>query len=263
MSKRKEGVDYPLYVKHDYFDHIDSERKAYFLGLIYADGCINTSKNGRQMYLTISLQIQDKYLLDELCKDIMPTRTVKVYHPPAIKSRGWQERAVFKVSSDKICNAIVTQGCGPNKSRLGMQCMLIPSKYWSHFVRGFFDGDGCIYIHEPKYKYVRKTTRKIAKGYTPTLRKRITLCSTSKPFLQAILDSWKQVPGLISKPQWQNKKRTQIVHLLSIEGKEDVEKIKEYFYKDATIYMTRKFDKFNMTISSQAKDRSLEGSETT
>ena len=45
-------------IKESYFDFIDNEYNAYFLGLLFADGC-NTGKN-----ITLSLSGEDYYLLD-------------------------------------------------------------------------------------------------------------------------------------------------------------------------------------------------------
>ena len=54
-----------------------------------------------------------------------------------------------------------------------------------------------------------------------------------------------------------------MIYVLKIEGQKDVKSIQEFLYKKATIFMKRKFDKFNKTISSQAVDIFTEGSETT
>ena len=51
-----------------YFDQIDNHEKAYFLGLLYADGYICKSNYTYQM--GIALQLQDKYIIEELYKEL-------------------------------------------------------------------------------------------------------------------------------------------------------------------------------------------------
>jgi hypothetical protein len=254
-------------VNHDYFSVIDTERKAYFLGLIYADGTIITPKEKtgkqRQKQLAIALQEEDGYILEEICKDIKPKKSINIANPPSVLNKGWKKRAVFKVSSNKICEDLISKGCLQNKSKVGMNFPELSLHLIKHFIRGFFDGDGCIYVKEVKNSYKRVTTYTLKKSFTPKLHKRIIFCSTSEKFLKDCLTYLDKELKLESKPQWKSKKRTQLVYLLSIEGKKDVEKIQTYFYNDATIFMKRKLNKFNMTISSQAVSTLTEGSETT
>jgi uncharacterized protein (DUF433 family) len=50
-----------------YFDLIDTEEKAYFLGLLYADGC---NHRGRKKKIDIALQERDKCLLEKFSQSI-------------------------------------------------------------------------------------------------------------------------------------------------------------------------------------------------
>ena len=60
---------------YDYFEIIDTEDKAYWLGFIYADGNINKAKNT----LTINLQGKDNGHLAKLNKCIGGNYSVKVF----------------------------------------------------------------------------------------------------------------------------------------------------------------------------------------
>ena len=265
MSKQTEGVDYPKYVNHEYFNSINSERKAYFLGLLFADGCIAINSGNRQKSMYLGLQEKDSYLVKEFCKDICPTKSVTISNPPSHRDKNWQKMVYLKVSSNKLCDALINYGCIPNKSRKGIdfQFSKIEEQFIPHLIRGFLDGDGCVYVKNVKYKYKRKTTYKLSRNYSPKISKKIIFCNTSKPLLEEILKMLQKYCTLTSKPQWRELLRTEIVYHLKIEGQKDVDIIKEFLYKDATIFMQRKLDKFNMTISSQAIDTSIEGSETT
>ncbi len=50
----------------NYFDHIDSENKAYFLGLLFADGNNFSPHNA----ITLALQEEDGYLVNKFAKEI-------------------------------------------------------------------------------------------------------------------------------------------------------------------------------------------------
>ena len=51
-----------------YFDDIDTENKAYWLGFIAADGCVVTKKGRRHLY--IELSNKDRCHIEEFRKDI-------------------------------------------------------------------------------------------------------------------------------------------------------------------------------------------------
>ena len=64
---REKGITRPngkvAILNHNYFDNIDSEEKAYFLGLLTADGNIQHHiKKGNSWTITLELMKDDKYL---------------------------------------------------------------------------------------------------------------------------------------------------------------------------------------------------------
>jgi len=253
-------------VLHSYFDIIDTEEKAYFLGLIYADGSIieQSNKDGkyRQKQLALALQEEDRYLLDCLCANIKPKKKVSVVHTPNMKAKNWKRRAVFKVSSDQICENLIKLGCLQRKSEVGMTYPHVAENLNRHFIRGFFDGDGCIYVAEVKNRYKRVKDYKISNPFKQKLRKRIQLISTSKSFLESCLYNVQKEVKLKGKIHWRAVKKKLVTYKMSIEHQEDVKALCNYLYKDATVYMTRKKQKFDMTISSQATQGCVEGSTT-
>lgn len=254
MKKRKNTA------KHDYFDNIDTELKAYFLGLIYADGAIVSNKN-RQKQLIISLQEDDGYILETLCNEITPQRKITIANPPSVIKNNWKKRAVYKVSSDQICDSLIKLGCGPRKSIVGMQFPVLKKELIPHFIRGFFDGDGCIYNKVVSNTYVRKTAYILKNPFKPKYQRRIVIGCTDKIFMKTI-EKYLSLYG-ISKFYWQSRVRTNRIYILNIERQQDVQKFYDYIYQNASLYFKRKYEKFSKTISSQAIDTSIEGSETT
>lgn len=244
---------------HDYFRKIDTEQKAYFLGLLYADGCVTEPKGNRQGKVSISLQEEDGYILENFSD--LTSMSVQYVHPKSVKDKGWKGRATLRAVSDQIYADLVKLGCYVNKSRLGMKFPDIPKELQKHFIRGFLDGDGSIIFKTVKYKYKRKSSYLLK--YVPNevnFKLRIAFCSTDKVFLETI--------GKILNVKYYLAKRTRVqdVFILWIENKADVFKTIEYLYEDSTIFLKRKYDKvkeYNKAIKSQAESRLSEGLETT
>src|SRR5690606_10706467 len=68
-------------INEDYFKNIDSKAKAYFLGLIYADGNLRLSKNGKSYIFSLILQTCDKEILDKLLKETETDRPLGYNNP--------------------------------------------------------------------------------------------------------------------------------------------------------------------------------------
>ena len=233
-----------------YFDNIDSEYKAYILGFIYADGNINDKVKGKREWgLCVSIQEEDGYILQKLLDDTNKKK-INISNPPAVIKNNWKKRAVAHIGNTYLCNTLINLGCYPRKSQLGMKFPIIPKHLIHHFIRGFFDGDGCVTIKKRTYK-----GKKVTSEY---FHKIIAFTSTDSIFLDEVM---KNLP--ITKIYKRQKLRSLLVHTYWIERKEDVQNVYNYLYKDATYFLKRKYDKFNKSIKSQAIDTFIEGLETT
>lgn len=129
-----------------FFEKIDSSEKAYFLGLLYADGC---NYNNRRICLF--LQKPDEYIVNRFASSIS-IGEFKLYRKlPRKKTHS--ESIGVTISSKKVATDLCRLGVVPRKSLIlefptNEQC---PTKYIWHFVRGYFDGDGSITIRRRKY----------------------------------------------------------------------------------------------------------------
>jgi hypothetical protein len=139
------------YFNVDYFEKIDTEDKAYFLGFIIADGNIGENSN------SISIIQKDPYILYEFKKYI--EFSGDIYLP--YKNRNI---CTINFSSSKTKNDLSKLGVFSNKTYT-IKYPDIPEELQNHFIRGVFDGDGCIFI------------RKIADGYQSGFT--ITQCRTN------------------------------------------------------------------------------------
>ncbi len=141
---------------------------AYVLGYLFADGSIVDSKPSRTSYLRF--YSNDRDVLEGI-RDVMD-------FGGGIYSRkkggcGDIEKIHYYISigSREICNDLIRIGVGPRKSKT-MSFPDVPDEYLSYFVRGYFDGDGCLYC-EKGNKRLRVIFTSGSRGFLLALSKRL------------------------------------------------------------------------------------------
>lgn len=150
MNSDKRGKlhrHYPL--DETYFDVIDSKDKAYFLGFMSADGNVYSSEHyagDRQNRFSITLKNDDEYIL-ELFKKYLKT-TKPLSHITKKNKYYVSTHARLELSSNKIVEALTMYNIVPRKSYPFEICQL-DDEYMSHYLRGYFDGDGSITFRMP------------------------------------------------------------------------------------------------------------------
>lgn len=133
-----------------YFQIIDSPNKAYFLGLIYADGWVIYDEKVGTYELGLQLQSQDKYILEKLNQELGGVHDI--IHTPSRKKiiKGVEtisnEQDILRVYSKQLVNDLMALNIVPNKTKCSLY-PIIPDKYFFDFLRGYIDGDGCYYIN--------------------------------------------------------------------------------------------------------------------
>lgn len=141
-----------------------------------ADGVIikdneNTKKKAQDR-LVIGIQERDKEILEVINNKITPYKNLTFWK---YRDYNWQRRVVFKVNSNKICKDLEKFGVIPRKS--GKEIIpQIENTLLPHFIRGYFDGDGCCY---------NKTINKSAKHGGKLFNKIIFVC-LNKDFLKSL-----------------------------------------------------------------------------
>jgi tRNA1(Val) A37 N6-methylase TrmN6 len=128
-SKRK----YPL--DESILDHIDSEIKAYFLGLLWSDG--NISKKGND--ISIRLISKDKEILQQLSMFFYGQDRIMI-----ATDGNNREIATFRMSSQKLKQRLGELGCHPNKTFTNKYPVGLDPSLDRHFIRGVIDGDGSV-----------------------------------------------------------------------------------------------------------------------
>ena len=130
------------FLKEDFFEKIDSEEKAYLLGLLKTDGFIKKGKNGRQSRWGISLKESDKILLEQI-KIIINSDVLL-----SKDCREGKESYSLEITNEKMCDDLAKYEILPNKTYLLTDIHLeqIPEVFQKHYLRGLLDGDGSIFI---------------------------------------------------------------------------------------------------------------------
>ena len=133
-----------IYALDDYFfDVIDTEAKAYWLGFITADGCVQAGviSNGWQRHgLYVKLKASDAGHLEKLKADLAAENPV--HHVP---QRG-KPAAEIAFSSRHLVDSLIRLGVTPRKS-LTVTPWDGPPRLMRHYWRGMVDGDGSIVRH--------------------------------------------------------------------------------------------------------------------
>ena len=131
----------------NYFDKIDTPNKAYILGLIYADG----NNFPRHNSITISLQESDKAILEKIKKEWEYEGNLR-FNPLNSKNPNHKNQYLLNITDEHMSKRLYELGVIDNKSSKIIFPTFLPDNLLSHFVRGYFDGDGNIYIDKKRNK---------------------------------------------------------------------------------------------------------------
>ena len=205
-----------------YFSRIDTERKAYLLGFIAANGYVD-----ERNYIVIQLTEEDLPLLQEIANEIEFTGDIRYIEPQAnrFSTKGCYRLAF---SSQTMANDLYKLGLSRAKSKHLESLPQVDESLMRHLVRGYFDGDGSITV-------TKHTTQKYAPS--PTLSIIATL-GVLKEIRLHMIEKCGMTGGYIKGS------RTEEMKYLEIRGNKNALKIYHYLYDNASIYLDRKHEKF-------------------
>jgi len=220
LKLRKIGLSKTPYTCDvSFFDEIDNEYKAYWLGFLYADGYVIINKATNSGTVGIDLQRNDKshlllfnksingnYKIDDFVKIINDTEC---------------NMSRIRIYSRKMADSLISHGCIENKSLI-MTFPSLPDHLYPHFIRGYFDGDGCI----SKNSNVKNDLS-------------INFTCGSLSFIQDLRTFLyqKSIFSYICKEKDKNTYR------LYIKGLANVDNLWNYMYSNCSIFLYRKYDK--------------------
>lgn len=202
-----------------YFDKIDTQNKAYILGLLFADGCNHTDHSA----ITISLQEEDRYILEFVKSELEyegPIRFVPLHE----KNENYKDQYTLCINDPYMSKHLEKLGIVNAKSLIITFPDYIRMKFINHFVRGYFDGDGCI------------------SSNAVTGKPRVSICGTYD-FCEKLSNIIHAMNGSCSiyHPKQCTGKNT---YTLNIQGYNSVNNFMEWLYCDAEFKMDRKYQKY-------------------
>lgn len=130
----------------DFFENIDSEIKAYWLGFLYADGCILPKAQYGEQDFQLTLAKEDEEILQYFKKDLKSTYPIRYDESKYKKNPNHQIQVICKYRSQKTVDDLKKLGCVEKKSLILTfpNKNQVPEEYIYHFIRGYFDGDGSV-----------------------------------------------------------------------------------------------------------------------
>src|SRR5699024_3772120 len=100
------------YYNENYFEKIDTNEKAYWLGFIAADGNLYR-RDGHQGMINITIHEQDIELLKNFKTELNTTKPISLNQD---KRRENTIMATLQISSDKMFNQLLEKGIGLRKT---------------------------------------------------------------------------------------------------------------------------------------------------
>lgn len=236
---------YPLYtnhtsnrrIRHDFFKDISTEIQAYLLGFYTADGSVDEKRKT----FRIHLQKQDVELV-YLYKDIISpdARIFTVEEHKTTGRDGKEITAHESIGVDITSTILVTHlndlGYGYNKSKKDLTLPNLDDDLIRHFIRGYFDGDGCI-----------TGWLAVEKGKADRVRYSFDICGKTKTLLEEIVEFLDSYDIKINI----NYIKRDDMYRIKTSSKQELQKIYELLYNDSNFYLTRKFNKFNYYVNTE------------
>jgi hypothetical protein len=219
-------------INPDLFYNITNKEIAYLLGLIWADGFLNPSKNGKNSNLGFTMVKEDI----DVIKPVLESIGKWNYYGRKQPVKTWRPSINVITNNKRIFNFLIEYDYD-KKSYVSADKILskIPDDLKHYFFRGLIDGDGCFYHYTPK------------KG---SILRQFALTSTYE-------QNWSYFEGLCNELDIKYKiKRTintkSSSSVIRITNKDGINKLGTYIYKDFDIDnvgLKRKYNKFKEIIS--------------
>tara|TARA_X000000950_G_scaffold95081_1_gene119834 strand:+ start:326 stop:1690 length:1365 start_codon:yes stop_codon:yes gene_type:complete len=236
-----------------YFNKIDNYEKAYFLGLITADGNVRIPTKKTNSYtLSIGLEQTDKRIL------FLFKKLIK-YSGPIIKTKGQKIHGKYisrpqrhiRINSKYLVNKLMSYGIVPAKSLIVkfISNKIVKDKFLPSYVRGYYDGDGTINHLNGSIKFTSGSV-KILKSLEKFLNK--------KKILNTRIEKTKGTYGLIiNSSMIYNQHKGYNQHTKNEDRELSMQntiKFYKFMYGDRSkAYMRRKKLKIKETIKSRNK----------
>jgi intein/homing endonuclease len=222
-----------LYEVDEFFFEKEIEESFYWAGFIAADGCIVSNKNYKSKILELELCEKDLQHLLLFKSDIKSGHPIKEKMTKnSHKNINWNDKISYRIriGNYNLCSSLMKYNIVSKKTKIyNMPDWLISHSLVRHFVRGYFDGDGCISKHSAPN---RKDDYKLA-------------IAGNKDFLNNVANIICKNVNIPNRSIGFNGN----MNVLCYSGNLLVQKIGLYLYDDASIFLKRKYDLWQKCIN--------------
>lgn len=210
--KGKKNVD------SNYFDIIDTEHKAYWLGFLTADGYLSNKDT-----LELTLSEKDVNHIELFKKHLNSEHNIYIKKCSLRNKVFKQCRIAF--TDHKIATDLRKYGINNNKTfNAYIPFNYIPNHLLRHYVRGLFDGDGSVYKSgDNRINVTIVCTASIEMGNN---------------LITCLFDND------ISSTYSIDKRTKHNLYCININKTREIQRLFKWMYSDATIYLERKYKKF-------------------
>lgn len=232
--------------REDYFCEIDTEEKAYVLGLLMADGSIFGNR------LTLQLSGEDGEMVERV-KNLL-CLSKKTLDLITYKNPKYQNAHKLTIVNRRIADSLKNLGVVERKSVLLKEPKDLDSSLVRHLIRGYFDGDG----HLGWWYYKQSKKEEKGKG---SLKANFEITST-KNFCLWLKSEFYNIG--VNSFLIKNRGKS---YSLRISGNQQIEKSLDFIYNNSNIHLNRKFQKYrefkNLRIVKKIRERDSNGRFTT
>lgn len=206
------------------FDNIDTHEKAYWLGMLYADGGLVKNKSSYTIGLT--LHRVDRYHLENF------KAFLKSSHP--IHDRKDKEASSIAISNAHLCNSLINKGISLRKSLVIKFPYWLDKRFINSFILGVFDGDGSI-SHRKRKRYLTEQcsfnivgSEQLLLGISKIIKEELNISTEVKP--------------------------TSTIFRITIEGNLQLKKLSQWLYRDQKHFLVRKKEIFQNYVNNYKKE---------
>lgn len=230
-------------LNEDYFRVLETPEQAYILGFIYADGY------NREDTLEL-VQIKSRVdILNKIKCALESNAELKEYT---------SGKFTIYFSSKTLCEDLSRLGATKAKSLTLTFPEFIPEYLMPHFIRGYFDGDGCVWDGKRKTMTVKDTTKPC--GFRERIVHNVKFTFTGNSLFIIKLQEYliNKLGFRKTKLNFSKAKETKHVCTMEYSGRGQLKSLYNYMYNEASIYCEEKFNKFNNIFCASLEKSSVE-----
>ena len=212
ISHRKE--------KDENYFSVESHNMAWLLGFLASDGTINSKNN----HIKIDLSSVDREILEKIKNEVNIENEIKEYTTNKgykVVSLGW--------TCEKHKKDLAKYNIVPRKTFILQPPLNLSKEYYIDYIRGYFDGDGCICFNSQK---------SIAFG----------ICGGSKGLLEWIINVFYEIYGIPKVNIHTDKRREKPFYYFNYSTTAS-KKIYTILYNESNMYLKRKKEKFENILN--------------